>query len=213
MPRKMIEMPDTPCLECGTLVRIDTMRLRAKFGAGRVFCCPEHMNESVRKMKSANMAKIARKYSSARMLANNPMKDPEVRRKMSDTLRAIGHRPPVQGGNGRGLTEPQQAMLSLLGNCATAEYVVKTGMGKTSGYPQHYKIDIAIPEALIAIEIDGGSHNALAVRLKDDKKTALLNGFGWTVLRFWNQEVMDDLEGCVQTVLSTISRLKDTTPT
>ena len=85
-------------------------------------------------------------------------------------------------------------------------------MPRGSGYPPAYKIDVAHEELMIGIEIDGTSHLALARRAQDEKKEALLNGCGWTVLRFSNEDVMRNLTACVQTVWSTTSKSQRTTP-
>ena len=139
------------------------------------------------------------------MKTNNPMSRPEIREKVSKTLKERGHRPPVRGGNGTGLTEPQKMLMDALTELeTTAEYVVPTKK-RQEGYPTCYKIDVAIPNKMIAIEIDGYSHCSLKRKEQDKKKTDFLSGLGWKVLRFKNKQVMEHLTDCVQTVMSTIS--------
>jgi len=75
------------------------------------------------------------------------------------------------------------------------------------------QIDLGDPALMLAIEIDGGSHNALERRAQDAKKEAFLIGLGWTVLRFLNADVIQNLANCVLTVASTISKLKGATTT
>lgn len=118
----------------------------------------------------------------------NPTSRPEVREKLSRRLKEIGHKPPIQGGNGRGLTEPQRRLMEVLGMAWEAEYAVRLGPAK-DGYPTNYKVDLANPETMIAIEVDGNSH--LSRRALDAKKDAKLASLGWTVLRFWNREILD----------------------
>jgi hypothetical protein len=149
------------------------------------------------------MAKTNKKYASARMKQNNPMAREDIRKKMSDTLKKIGHKPRVHCGNGS-LTKPQMLLASVLG--WKTEVVVMA-----LNHP--YKVDVAHAGMKIAIEVDGGSHCCLKVRNLDAKKDAALRSLGWTVLRFKNKDVMGDLGGCVRTVWSTISRLKETTTT
>ena len=91
------------------------------------------------------------------------------------------------------------------------EVIIRTKMGRGSGYPTHYKLDIANPDFMMAVEVDGPSHSSLERKAQDAKKDRFLRSLGWTVLRFTNQEVMDDLGGCVRTVLSTTSKLRGTT--
>jgi len=81
------------------------------------------------------------------------------------------------------------------------------------GISSCYKLDVANSTLKLGIELDGPSHHTPKARVLDKKKTDFLSGMGWTVLRFSNREVTNDLEGCVRTVLCTISKLKDSTRT
>lgn len=176
-----------------------------------VYCGDEHMKEYRRRVSSETMARTNHKYASARMKANNPMRRPEVRESVSVALRAIGHRPVIRGGNGKEIPKPQARLAKALR--WRTEVVVHTKQPKVSGYPGTYKIDIANTAYKIGIEVDGPSHCALIRQAQDRKKEALLSSLGWTILRFTNRQVTDDLAGCVRTVLSTISKLHTTTTT
>ena len=136
------------------------------------------------------------------MKANNPMKNAEIRAKVSATLKKINHQPKTRGGNGRGATIPQKMLANALG--WQMEYAVKTEKPRGSGYPTCYKVDIANPEHKIAIEVDGSSHQALERQMQDKKKEALLISKGWKVIQFKNLGVIDNLEKCVQKVMSMI---------
>lgn len=118
----------------------------------------------------------------------NPMSRPEVRAKVSRRLKAMNHRPSVRGGNGRGMTEPQRMMLETLGDSWQVELSVSLGK-RTPGYPTHYKLDLANAELKVGIELDGPSHHSR--KALDRKKDEKLASLGWTVLRFWNQEILD----------------------
>ena len=131
------------------------------------------------------------------------MNDEATRAKVSATLRAIGHKPSIQGGNGRPMSIPQALLLERLGRAWVAEHVVPTK--RKSPWPRCYKIDIAHPQKKIAIEVDGLSHCALKRKAQDQKKTDLLTGFGWRVLRFKNQEVVENIEGVLSTILECIN--------
>jgi hypothetical protein len=145
------------------------------------------------------------------MIERNPMKRADVRAKVSTTLRTMQWCPTVRLGNGHGPTEPQAILAAALG--WEMEVAVPTHMRQAGEYPTCYKIDIANEHLKVGIEVDGNSHLAIDRKDQDEKKDNLLSGLGWTVLRFKNKQVMDDLAGCVKTVLSTISRLSNTTPT
>jgi hypothetical protein len=164
-----------------------------------VYCCPEHGKHARSVASSKTMASTNQKYASARMTTRNPMHVEETRRKVSQALK--GRVPSVRGGNGKPLSVPHQALLRRLN--WSPEYVIRTHAKRGSGLPTHYKVDIANPEMLIAIEVDGATHQTIKVQTADKQKTAFLLSRGWTVLRFSNQEVMEHLEDCVRTVLST----------
>jgi very-short-patch-repair endonuclease len=61
-----------------------------------------------------------------------------------------------------------------------------------------YIADFLCAEARLVIELDGGQH-ALHVE-RDVLRTAALAGEGYRVLRFWNHEVIDNLEGVMATI-------------
>jgi hypothetical protein len=148
------------------------------------------------------MARTNRMYASGRMRAQNPMARPDVRARMVATLRARGHRPPIQGGNGRGLTRPQALLLAALPATWAAEVVVPVGLGRRRGFPTAYKLDLADAGVQIAVEVDGASHQTAQGRARDAKKTARLAALGWRVLRFRNREVLEDPTACARRVLA-----------
>ena len=164
----------------------------------------ERRKKASEQMKEQNKTEAFIKQRQS-MKTNNPMSRPEIREKVSKTLKERGHRPPVRGGNGTGLTEPQKMLMDALTELETiAEYVVPTKK-RQEGYPTCYKIDVAIPNKMVAIEIDGNSHCSLKRQEQDKKKTDFLNGLGWKVLRFKNKQVTEHLADCVRMVMSTIS--------
>src|SRR5665213_4568979 len=197
-----------PCEECGAPVECSGPNGLEQARKGRAFCSTEHQQEWRAKLSSKTMAKTNRKYASARMTARNPMARPSVREKVSATLKAMNWKPTVRGGNGQPLPLPQLRLSKALK--WPTEWIVRTGQ-KGNGLPTHFKVDIANPNLMIAIEVDGFSHVTLARKEQDGRKEAFLRGHGWTVLRFLNRDVMEDLAACVQTVMSTISKLKKST--
>lgn len=174
---------------------------------GRVYCSPECGQSYRRKISSETMAKTNKMYASERMKEKNPMYSAKSREKMRQTLIDNGYKPAIRGGNGKGLTEPQKALFTELKSLgAKTEHIVLTNLPRPNKYklPTHYKIDIALPDHQVAIEIDGGSHGSLERQAQDRKKDSFLNQSGWKVLRFSNEEVMASLTSCVQMVMSTI---------
>ena len=145
---------------------------------------------------------IANNLASSRMKKRNPMWIPGVKEKAKNTNRLLGTRPQVRGGNGKEMPLAQRVLLTALGSGWYAEHSVSTGLrGKTKHqYPTCYKIDIANPKSLVAIEVDGPSHDALARKMQDKKKTKFLTKQGWRVLRFKNQEVLSRLDKVLEQI-------------
>jgi very-short-patch-repair endonuclease len=65
-----------------------------------------------------------------------------------------------------------------------------------------YFADFACREAALIVELDGGQHND---SVSDERRTAFLNAEGYAVLRFWNNEVLQNREGVVETMLRVIA--------
>ena len=56
-----------------------------------------------------------------------------------------------------------------------------------------YIADFTCIEQKLVIELDGGQHQDQVTQ--DEQRTAFLQAQGWRVLRFWNNEVLDNLDG------------------
>jgi very-short-patch-repair endonuclease len=56
----------------------------------------------------------------------------------------------------------------------------------------------------VIIEVDGGQH-ALPTRY-DDRRTAWLQSQGSSVLRFWNNEVIENMDGVWQRIEEELTR-------
>jgi very-short-patch-repair endonuclease len=59
-------------------------------------------------------------------------------------------------------------------------------------------VDFACTEHQLAIEVDGGQHCDDAA---DTSRTAWLESHGWKVLRFWNNDVLANTNGVIETIL------------
>jgi len=64
-----------------------------------------------------------------------------------------------------------------------------------------YIVDFLCAEAALVVELDGGQH-AEAVSY-DGRRTAFLESLGLSVMRFWNGELIENLDGVCQTILMT----------
>ncbi|MBC2712699.1 MAG: endonuclease domain-containing protein [Desulfosarcina sp.] len=65
-----------------------------------------------------------------------------------------------------------------------------------------YICDFACLDRQLVIEVDGGQH-ADQVE-KDNTRTAYLESKGFTVMRFWNHEVLKETEAVLEKILSKI---------
>ncbi len=73
---------------------------------------------------------------------------------------------------------------------------------------QGYIIDFICYTSKLVIEIDGGQHNNEDHQKRDAFRDKELNTEGFTVLRFWNTEIDQNMEG----VLTRITEHLTTTP-
>jgi very-short-patch-repair endonuclease len=67
-------------------------------------------------------------------------------------------------------------------------------------------LDFACFEHRLVIEADGGQHDE---NISDERRTAWLAGRGWRVIRFWNNEILTNIEGVTDTILQELERRGD----
>ena len=64
------------------------------------------------------------------------------------------------------------------------------------------RLDAAIPELKVAVELDGAAfHGSAEARERDTRRDAALAARGWVVLRFSYRRLMRDPEGCRREIL------------
>jgi very-short-patch-repair endonuclease len=66
-----------------------------------------------------------------------------------------------------------------------------------------YTVDFACIEKKLVIEVDGESH---AESKRDETRTKYLNSLGFEVIRFWNNEVLENIEGVVSAITKALKR-------
>ena len=64
----------------------------------------------------------------------------------------------------------------------------------------HFIVDFICFERGVVVEADGGQH-ALE-KEKDEERTQWLNSQGFTVLRFWNNDILTNTEGVMEAIRS-----------
>jgi very-short-patch-repair endonuclease len=63
-----------------------------------------------------------------------------------------------------------------------------------------YIIDFISFERKIIVELDGGQHNERRAKERDRERTAWLKERGYQVLRFWDNEVLVNIEGVLEKI-------------
>lgn len=157
---------------------------------------PEHYRQLGAKL-SKRLKGRARPDTAERMRQNNPTRNPATVEKMRRSL--TGRTFLARGGNGK-LTKPQILVADAMG--LPTEYAIRTTGAEGVSLPPCYKVDLAIPSLKIAIEIDGQTHKQKKWRFLDQRKTKALESLGWSVLRFWNDEVLTDINSVVASIYS-----------
>lgn len=60
-----------------------------------------------------------------------------------------------------------------------------------------YIVDFCIPEARLIVEADGGQHSQSSA---DEQRTLWLEAQGWHVMRFWNNDILTNIDGVLATI-------------
>ncbi len=63
-----------------------------------------------------------------------------------------------------------------------------------------YIVDFVSLERKLIIEIDGGQHNERKVREEDQEREEWLKEKGYQILRFWNNDVLTNIEGVLERI-------------
>ena len=74
----------------------------------------------------------------------------------------------------------------------------------------HYVVDFCCESARLIIEVDGGQHAGTAD--EDLNRTMDLEAMGYLVLRFWNNDVLKNTDGVVESILDTLNKLTPVLP-
>jgi len=66
----------------------------------------------------------------------------------------------------------------------------------------NYIVDFCAPRKKLIIELDGSQH--LEQKEYDEERTKYLEARGYRVLRFWNNDVMNNMEAVVKVIWSVL---------
>ena len=82
--------------------------------------------------------------------------------------------------------------------------------------PQHsvnqYRLDLAIAHGDIRVDIEVDGESTHVDPRLDAERDSRLENLGWRVVRFWNRQVRDDIDYCVQTILELLEQPSPRTP-
>jgi len=68
-----------------------------------------------------------------------------------------------------------------------------------------YIVDFISFEKRLIIEIDGGHHFESTKNENDHARTEYLVSKGYRVIRFWNTDIMQNIEGVIDEILNTLT--------
>jgi very-short-patch-repair endonuclease len=84
---------------------------------------------------------------------------------------------------------------------------LRKGIDFATQYPMRHSfiLDFAFPEKKIAVEVDGRKwHSTSAAKKRDGFKNHVLKQHGWTVYRFWEEDILERVDECVKQVLEAL---------
>jgi very-short-patch-repair endonuclease len=67
-----------------------------------------------------------------------------------------------------------------------------------------YFADFACHKHRLLIEVDGGGHGEARQIASDEARTAYLKSRGYRVLRFWNNEVLKEIDGVMSVIYAAV---------
>jgi very-short-patch-repair endonuclease len=73
-----------------------------------------------------------------------------------------------------------------------------------------YVADLACMAARLIIEVDGSQHGTPEGQARDDVRTRWLEQEGYRVLRFWNNELTENIEGVLEMIHAALYGSRDT---
>ena len=104
-------------------------------------------------------------------------------------------------------TDAEQLLWSLLRNRQFC------GLKFRRQYPMApYVLDFYCDEERLGIELDGGQHNEPDNKRTDKERTAFLEGKGIRIIRFWNNDVLQETEAVLEQLYNVLT-LPSLTPT
>ncbi|WP_056591808.1 endonuclease domain-containing protein [Mesorhizobium sp. Root102] len=108
--------------------------------------------------------------------------------------------PPKHRANARSMRKVMTGAELKLWNELRAHRLM--GLGVRRQFPiAGYIADFACPEKTMIVELDGTQHAETDALTSDEARTSRLAQDGWTVLRFWNDDVIRDIDNVCQHIV------------
>jgi very-short-patch-repair endonuclease len=107
----------------------------------------------------------------------------------------------------KNLTKEERKIWNLVRNrkIINLKFFRQYGIGK-------YILDFYCPQIHLCLEIDGGQHSEAEDKDYDKKRTRYLQSVKIKVIRFWNNEVNQNMDGVYQKIYEECSRLINSPP-
>ena len=67
-----------------------------------------------------------------------------------------------------------------------------------------YIVDFYCPKYQLGIEVDGGQHDEEAAQRYDQERTQFITSQGIRIIRFWNNEICNQIDGVCDKILETL---------
>ncbi|WP_214475941.1 DUF559 domain-containing protein [Mesorhizobium sp. dw_380] len=100
---------------------------------------------------------------------------------------------PVNRGNARKMRKAMTDAELKLWNEIRAHRLMGLAFRRQMPIAGHI-VDFACPNKKLIVELDGSQHTSHEVSASDAARTARLKALGWTILRFWNDDVIRDID-------------------
>jgi very-short-patch-repair endonuclease len=68
----------------------------------------------------------------------------------------------------------------------------------------HFIVDFACLSERLIVEVDGGTHSTEDELRRDARRERYLNDQGFRILRVWNSDVMQNMEGVMDTIVAAL---------
>ena len=190
---------------------------------GHKFCSPNCASSNIERIKQQSddlrnqwKNETFRNSVVNRMKLKNPSKNREIVEKAKQTKLKNGTLhiwAGERGGNGKISYAESKLMDFCVNNGFIYNGAICTRFARElypdNHYPTSYKPDFVNNDIKLCIEVDGDSHKNSGVKERDIKKEKCLQLLGYTTIRFWNNEIINDFERVQNTILNKMEEMQN----